>query len=129
MFVDALKKVVNDLGKHLITIGDLGIQTAQDEALFELDGMLPVRYGHNDNDPKLLALVIDTSRSMETNYRLIMAKQAAKQLVGFLNPQDQVLIVEFNGSARLALNPTDAGKIQTVSDVIDNLGPMQSTEI
>ena len=129
MFVDALKKVVNDLGKHLITIGDLGIQTAQDEALFELDGMLPVRYGHNDNDPKLLALVIDTSRSMENNYRLIMAKQAAKQLVGFLNPQDQVLIVEFNGSARLALNPTDAGKIQTVSDVIDNLGPMQSTEI
>lgn len=128
-FVDSLEKVVTVLGKNLITVGDLKIQTGNDPVLAKLDELLPVQYGRNDNDPKLYTLVVDTSRSMDFNSRLIMAKQAAKQLVSFLNPDDQVLLVEFNGDVRLAMDLTSAAKTQTISDAVDNLGGLQGTVI
>lgn len=129
MFIDSLDKVVSVFGKNLVTIGDVHIQNTQDEGLKQLGNMLPVRFGYNDDDPKLYTIVIDTSRSMETNYRLLMAKEASRQIVNLLGNTDSVCIVEFNGDVRVALPPTLAAKRDTINDVIDNLGVLQGTLI
>lgn len=129
MFVDSLDKVVSVFGKNLVTFGNLEIQNTKDSALKELDDMLPVRFGHNDEDPKLYTVVVDTSRSMETNQRLIMAKEAIRQILNLLGNNDNICIVEFNGDVRVALTPTPASRRDTINDVIDDLGVLQGTLI
>ena len=129
IFIDSLSKVVSVFGKNLVTIGDLGIQNTEDIGLRRLDDMLPVRFGYNDSDPKLFTLVVDTSRSMETNSRLLMAKEAARRVMNLLSPTDSLCIVEFNGDVRVALPPTQAGKTETINAVINGLGVLQGTLI
>ena len=96
-FVSSVKTVVSDYGKTLMTFGDTKIQNNTDDALRELEDILPVKYGNSDQDPKLLCIVMDVSRSMEENYKLIMAKEASKQLVDMLNDHDFVIIITFSG--------------------------------
>lgn len=129
IFIDSLDKVVSVFGKNLVTAGDLCIQNTQDSGLQQLDDMLPVRFGHNQDDPKLYTVVIDTSRSMETNNRLIMAKEAARRIANLLGENDMYCLVEFNGDVRVALNPVEAGKTDTINKAIDNLGALQGTII
>ncbi|MDE6505096.1 MAG: VWA domain-containing protein [Clostridia bacterium] len=129
IFIDSLDKVVSVFGKNLVTVGDLAIQNTQDSGLKQLNDMLPVRFGYNDNDPKLYTVVIDTSRSMETNNRLIMAKEAARRIANLLGENDMYCLVEFNGDVRVALDPTEAGKTEKINNAIDNLGVLQGTLI
>lgn len=129
MFIDSLDKVVSVFGKSLITYGDLQIQGSDSEVLKKLDGMLPVRYGDDENANKLYTLVIDTSRSMQTGSRLLMAKQAAHQLISFLSTKDEVCIVEFNGDVRTALLPTPVERKTYIDSVIDGLGTLHGTLI
>jgi len=129
MFTDALDKVVSVFGKNLLTAGNVSLQNTKDSGLLQLGDMLPVRYGYNDSDPKLYTIVIDTSRSMETNERLWMAKEASRQIATLLGANDRLCIVEFNGDVRVALAPTEASKRETINNVIDNLGVLQGTLI
>lgn len=125
MFIDSLDKAVSVFGKNLITLGDTAVQNRPEESLKQLQDMLPVRFGYGEE--KLYTIVVDTSRSMATNYRLDIAKQAAHALVEFLGNDDMVCIVEFNGDVRTALPPTEAYRKQLISDTIDKLGVMQGT--
>ena len=107
-FLDAIDKAVSVFGKSLVTMGDLRIQNKTDDALDKFEDMLPVKFGNSDQDPKLYAIVIDTSRSMENFSRLPIAKEAATQLLGFLDPEDMVMIVNFWGEINVLQAPTPA---------------------
>ena len=96
-FIDGVEKVVSRFGKSLVTMGDLKIQNKSDDILKSLEDMLPVKYGNSDMDPKLYAIVMDTSRSMQNFSRLKIAKEAAVQLLNMLDDNDYVMVVNFWG--------------------------------
>ena len=119
-FLDAVDKAVSVYGKSLVTMGDLRIQNKTDDTLDKFEDMLPVKFGNNDQDPRLYAIVVDTSRSMENFSRLAIAKQAAIQLLEFLGPNDMVMIVNFWGEINVLQAPTlatDANKSALINKI------------
>ena len=128
-FVDALDKAVSVFGKSLITLGDLRIQNKEDEVLKQLEDILPVSFGNNENDPKLYGIVIDTSRSMQNASKLLMAKQAAIQLLNLIRDEDFVTIIAFSGDARIVQPPTKASNRARLVQMIQGLQPTQGTRM
>ncbi len=128
-FVDALDKAVSVFGKSLITLGDLRIQNKDDEVLKQLEAMLPVSFGNNEDDPKLYGIVIDTSRSMQNASKLFMAKQAAIQLLNLIRDEDYVTIIAFSGDARIVQPPTPAANRARLVQMIQGLEPTQGTRM
>ncbi len=128
-FIDAVDTAVSVFGKSLVVMGDTKIQNKTEDVLSQLEDMLPVRFGNNDQDSKLFTIVIDTSRSMQLNSKLIMARAAAKQIIELLSPDDYVAIVSFAGRISVAQAPTQAKNYEKLCDVIDSLAPTQGTVI
>jgi len=54
--------------------------------------------------PVHLCCVIDTSASMETDYKLANVKQSLQFLLDFLVPQDKISVITFSETARTILN-------------------------
>lgn len=131
-FIDSVDKVVSHYGKSLITIGDVEIQNATDDVLMQLDDMLPVKFGKNDNDPKFLGIVVDISRSMNQASRLEMAKSAAKQLIELLGEKDEFALVAFSGQAYVEIKATEIEDEEHKASLfgqIDSLQPSQGTYV
>lgn len=131
LFLSSLDIVVTDYGKSLLTFGDLGIQNYNDGTLDTLNGMLPVSFGKTNDTSALYTILIDTSRSMETLYKLDRAKEAAKQIVNMLSSNDKVGIIEFNGetfTAHSIVSLSNENRNNVLAS-IDNLDVMQSTEM
>ncbi len=128
-FVDAVDKAVSLFGKSLVTMGDLMIQNKTDEVLKQLENMLPVRYGNNDNAPKVYGLVIDTSRSMFNASHLAMAKQSAIQLLSIMGDEDYVTVISFAGDITVIQAPTKAKNREEIAAKINAIQPKQGTFI
>ena len=128
-FIDGVEKVVSRFGKSLVTLGDLKIQNKSDNILQALEDMLPVKYGNSDQDPKLYAIVIDTSRSMQNFSRLKIAKQAAIQLMNMLDDNDYVMVVNFWGEINVLQSPVKAVHREEIATLINNIQPYQGTVI
>ncbi|MBQ7910490.1 MAG: VWA domain-containing protein [Clostridia bacterium] len=128
-FIDSVEKVVSRFGKSLVTMGDLKIQNKSDDILKALEDMLPVKYGNGDQDPKLYAIVIDTSRSMQNFSRLKIAKEAAVQLLHMLDDKDYVMVVNFWGEINVLQNPVKAVNREDVAAKIRAIEPYQGTVI
>ncbi len=129
-FIDGIDKAVSQFGKSLVTMGDLRIQNKTDDILKQLEDMLPVKYGNDDQDPKLYAVVLDISRSMQNFSRLRIAKEAAIQLVNMLKDKDQVMVVVFHGEYTVLQTPVDVGTYrESVIDLIAGVEPQQGTVI
>ena len=128
-FIDGVEKVVSRFGKSLVTMGDLKIQNKSDNVLQALEDMLPVKYGNSDQDPKLYAIVIDTSRSMQNFSRLKIAKQAAIQLMNMLDDNDYVMVVNFWGEINVLQAPVKAVHREEIAALINNIQPYQGTVI
>ncbi len=126
-FVDALTKAVSVLGKSLLVAGDLHIQNQSDPAILALQKLLPVTYGNDDSTPKLYTLVVDNSRSMQNAARLLMMKEAAKELIDLIDKNDHVAIVSFAGNATVLQIPTPATDKEALKKVIDDITPIQGT--
>lgn len=126
-FIDSIEKVVSRFGKSLVTMGDLKIQNKSDDILKDLEDMLPVKYGNSDQDPKLYALVLDTSRSMQNFSRLRIAKQAAIQLLNMLGDDDYVMVVNFWGEINVLQSPTKAVHREEIAALINAIEPYQGT--
>lgn len=126
-FVSNLDVMVSEFGKSLITLGNTYIQNNDDADLKKLGNMLPVQYGPNDKDSKLLNIVIDVSRSMELNYKLIMAKKAAIAMLDLLKDNDWVMVIAFWGENQMVQSPVPATQREKVKEVIQNLKPAQGT--
>ena len=128
-FIDGIDKVVSVFGKSLVTMGDLCIQNKTDEVLKQLQDMLPVKYGNNDDEPKLYTIVIDTSRSMQNFGRLPIAKESAYYLIDMLNEKDYICIVNFWGKYNMVQSPTELTDKEAVKTIIRNIDPYQGTLI
>lgn len=74
-----------------------------------------------------LTFVIDVSGSMNRNNRLELAKQSLTELVNQLRADDQVGIVVYGNSARVALTHTTASNKDAILAVINSLRPEGST--
>ncbi len=128
-FIEAVDKAVSVYGKSLVTMGDLSIQNKTEEILQSLEDMLPVRFGNNARDPQLYIIVIDTSRSMQLAEKLILAKDASKQLISILTDMDYVSLVEFNATAHTFQSVTRVTDTEELYRKIDELQPKQGTVI
>ncbi len=126
-FIDSVDKAVSLFGKSLVTIGDLKIQNKTDEVLGQLEDMLPVKFGNSARDPKLYGIVIDTSRSMQMAGRLIMAKQAAIQLLNLLDDDDYVAVVAFSGEPKVIRTATPASNREEIAKLINSIEPTHGT--
>ena len=128
-FMESLDKYVAMFGKSLITVGDLGIQTLnENESTSEdiavrkqLGDMLPVRFGSNVDKPSLYFILIDTSFSMGDN--LNKAKNIAKQQVEKLNPDDYVCLIEFYSDVRIVRNLAPATNTDAIIEEVNRLSP------
>lgn len=129
-FLQSLDICVSEFGKSLITIGNTYIQSDEaktDETLNMLSSMLPVKFGNDDQDNKVVAIVLDISRSMENLYRLQMAKTAAKATVDLLTEDDTVIVIGFYGEIEILVKPVLATNKQEIKDKIDAAMPKQGT--
>lgn len=129
-FIDNLDVAVRELGKSLITYGNTFVQGSDNEILEKLDGMLPVRFGNSNRDPKLYTFVIDDSRSMELNYKMLIAKAAAEKIINdILNETDYVCVIKFDSDAQVMLTPQRLRNKQSVIELINNIDVRQGTVI
>ena len=126
-FVDSLDKVVSIFGKTLINVGNSNIQNSTEEVVEEYEGMLPVRYGNSNDDAKLYVIVIDTSRSMNFNFKFTYAKLVAQNLLNVLSDQDKVMIVGFAGDPKLVYTITSASNRGLLAKAITDLNVTQGT--
>lgn len=141
MFMKSIYTAVNIFGKSLITLGDVNLQNKPIKDLPETDSakilskMLPVTFGNSSQEGKLNTIIIDASRSMLTNSKLIYAKRVAKQLISTLNENDKLCVVVFAGEVSEVsytippISMKDPEKVQEALDMIDTLGGTQGTYI
>ena len=126
-FVDSLDIAVSKFGKTLITAGNTFIQNQEDQIYKSLEDMLAVKYGNADDEPKLYALIIDSSRSMQDLSQLIMAKESAIQLLNLMSPKDYVMVVSFAGEVSVLQRPTSALDKESIIQAINGIEPTQGT--
>ncbi|MFC5569477.1 von Willebrand factor type A domain-containing protein [Lysobacter yangpyeongensis] len=77
--------------------------------------------------PANLVFLIDTSGSMQDPDKLPLVKDALRQLVKQLRPQDRVSMVVYAGSAGLVLPPTSGAQRDDILDALDRLEAGGST--
>ena len=128
-FVANLDTVVSKFGKSLITAGNTFIQNQEDQIYKTLEDMLAIKYGNTEGEPKLYALVIDSSRSMQDASQLIMAKETAIQLLNMMAPQDNVIIISFSGDVSIVQRATPAAYKEELIQAINSIKPTQGTVI
>ncbi len=126
-FIEAIDRVVSRFGKSLITMGDLKIQSKTDAIFQNFEDMLPVKFGNSDQEPKLYAIVLDASRSMQNFSRLRIAKQAAIHLMSMLSDNDYVMVVAFWGDVAVLQTPVKASNREDIAKLINNWDPRQGT--
>lgn len=126
-FVGNLDIAVSKFGKSLITAGNTYIQNQEDKIYKTLEDMLAIKYGNTDGDPKLYALVIDGSRSMQDAYQLIMAKETAIHLLDMMSPQDYVMVIAFSGDVAVVQRATPAAYKEELIQAINSIQPSQGT--
>lgn len=127
-FVDSLDKAVSVFGKTLINMGDGKLQNgSDDDAVNAYKDLLPVNYGNSEQDHKLYAIVIDSSRSMNFNYKMHYAKLVAENLLSILNDGDRVMILGFSGEPRMIHAITDASERYKLIQAITEVSATQGT--
>ncbi len=141
MFMNSLSTAVDMFGKSLVTLGDLNVQNKklntidQNSGVYKLSQMLPVKFGNNSEEGKLTTIVLDASRSMMTNSKLIYGQRVATQLISTLNPNDRLCVVVFSGEVSNVsytippINISNEDKVQEAIDMINTLGGTQGTYI
>ncbi len=124
-FVESLDAVVSQFGKSLVTMGDLKIQNKTDDVLKDLEDMLPVKFGNDDKNVKVLGIVIDISLSMDQISHLIMAKRAAIQLINLLGENDWVSVMAFSGVVEPVCAPTLVGSSVNRAELADKINALE----
>ncbi len=141
MFVDSLISVVNDLGKSLVTMGNLYMQGQAGEAnavnensqsaLMRLAAKLPVDYTNSARDKKLFTFVFDESDSMAEYGKMLRAQTAAKEIIesSMVTDDDRVAIISFNGNkaTELSVRPLDEQGRKDALQAIDDLSVKHGT--
>ncbi len=129
-FVDSLDTVVSQYGKSLVTLGDLYLQTEEDDPIFnKLEEILPVKYGSTSREGKLYTIVLDVSHSMFMAMKFTIAKESAIKLLSILNEEDYICLVTFSGEIKVR-TPQLVGEVrQELIRYIDSLETAHGTDI
>lgn len=77
--------------------------------------------------PSNLVFLVDTSGSMQDADKLPLVKQALRELVLQMRPQDRIALVVYAGSAGLVLPPTSGAERGTIIEALDRLEAGGST--
>ena len=129
-FIDSIDNAVSQYGKSLITLGNLYIQTENDDPLFKkLEEILPVDYGNYARDGKLYTIVLDVSHSMFMAYKFSIAKEAAMKLVSLLNDDDYICLVTFSGEIKVRTPARVGDAKQELVEYINGLNTAHGTDI
>ncbi len=97
-----------------------------------IENILPVKFDADARNEKMtsaIAFVIDKSGSMRENRNLEMAKEAAKQSVATLKPQDRVMVIGFDDAPYLVVPATRAVNRYSINDKISRMQPNGGTNI
>jgi len=127
-----LDRYVKELGGGLIMLGGdatFGEASYRDT---KLEGMMPVEAFAEVEAQKMvlaMALVIDTSGSMEEEQRMDLAKQAAKQSIGLLEPHDKVGVMAFSDVATWVAEIAPCTDKPDLMQRIDTLEPAGQTNM
>jgi hypothetical protein len=89
--------------------------------------MLPVKFGNNENEDKLVTLCLDISRSMEQLDRLKIAKETACSILDNLDDDVMVLVIGFYGEVRTIHQQSPASEREVLKEKIRNLEAYQGT--
>lgn len=135
-FITNLKDAVYNFGKSLITMGNLYIQNrdfGDDVVEWDLfqtyEGMLPVKYGNGDDDPKLYTLVIDASRSMSHLFHMDIVKDLSTRLVKMLSDGDYISIFRFDGEVEAIYNAKSLKDRDEIIETINKIDVANGTVI
>lgn len=127
-FINSLDTLVSEFGKSMITIGNTYIQNNdEDETLSYLSDMLPVKYGNDEHEKKLVTIVLDISRSMGQTGKLICAKSAAQTIIEKLDDNVDVMLIPFFGEVGNPVLPTSAKEKDKLIQEINKYGVYQGT--
>lgn len=127
-FISSIDTLVSKFGKSLITFGNTYIQNNYDDpTLSVLNNMLPVKFGNNENEDKLVTLCLDISRSMEQLDRLKIAKETACSILDNLDDDVMVLVIGFYGEVRTIHQQSPASEREVLKEKIRNLEAYQGT--
>ena len=127
-FIASIDTLVSKFGKSLITFGNTYIQNNYDDpTLSVLNNMLPVKFGNNENEDKLVTLCLDISRSMEQVDRLKIAKETACSILDNLDDDVMVLVIGFYGEVRTIHQQSPASEREALKEKIRNLEAYQGT--
>ena len=129
-FIDSIDNAVSQYGKSLITMGNLYIQTEDEDPLFvKLQEILPVDYGNYAREGKLYTIVLDVSHSMFMAQKFTIAKESAIKLLSLLNDEDYVCLVTFSGEIKVR-TPARVGSVrQDLVEHIESLSTAHGTDI
>lgn len=127
-FIKNVDVLVSDFGKTLLTFGNVYTQNNEDdETLIALGDMLPVKFGSNEGEDKLVTILLDISRSMEELDKLNILKQVACNIVDNLDDETTVYVVAFFGEVGKVIDPTKAKERDFIKNEIMKLEPKQGT--
>ena len=85
--------------------------------------------GRDEQRKAVLTIAIDSSGSMNTDDRLGLVRQSLELLLGKLNPDDEVALIQYNDHARLLLPHTRAEESQKILDAIKRIRTSGSTNL
>lgn len=126
-FMTNIDIAVSKFGKSLITAGNTFVQNQDDEFYKSFEDLMAVNYGNTQDEAKLYCILIDSSRSMQDASQLIMAKEAAIQLLSLMSPSDSVMVISFSGDVCLELGVTQVADRDTIIGTINSIKPTQGT--
>ena len=127
-FVKSVDTLVSDFGKSLITFGNVYTQNnEEDEILTSLGNMLPVKFGSNEGEDKLVTILLDISRSMEQIDKLNILKETACKIVDNLDDETTVYVVAFFGEVGKVIDPLKAKNRAEIKEKIMKLEAKQGT--
>ncbi|MBO5711558.1 MAG: VWA domain-containing protein, partial [Acholeplasmatales bacterium] len=127
-FINSINTLVSEFGKSLITFGNTYIQNNdEDEIMSSLSDLLPTKYGNDENEGKLVTLVLDISRSMEQLSKFHIAKKLCSTILDNLKDNDMVMIVAFYGEVGTLYEPIEASKREEIKQTINNLEAAQGS--
>lgn len=127
-FIGSIDTLVSKFGKSLITFGNTYIQNNyEDPTLSVLNDMLPVKFGNDSNDNKLVTICMDISRSMEQIDRLNIAKATACSILDNLDDEVMVMLIGFYGEVRTVFQQATAAERESLKEKIVNLEAFQGT--
>ncbi len=129
-FVVNLNTAVSKFGKTLITAGSTCVSNKSGAVYETLSGMSAVDYGGVDaGDPVLYTILIDASRSMQDASQLIMAKEAAIQLLDLMKAGDEVMVVSFAAGITIVHEKCEAlkNKDKIKNAIMNDIKPTQGT--